>query len=200
MKGGQARNAVVPVPDADPRQDGRRDQSDESEGAHAVPPPTHDDGSGSHRPERRTHLPAHLEQRLRHPRATARGHARDARGFGVEDGRAHTEDARPGEEHLVARRSRHDAQPDEREERAAGERERHRSPIGDEPHRGLQEGRRDLIRKRHRADLCESKVELAFDGWIECHEERLQHVVYQMTEANRRDHSIDGPVQFFHDR
>ncbi len=48
-------------------------------------PMRHDEKGDKQRPDRRAGIAADLEQGLRQPVLAARGHARDARGFRVED-------------------------------------------------------------------------------------------------------------------
>jgi len=82
----------------------------------------------------------------------------------------------------------------EREEGAAREGERRRTAVGVEPDEWLQQRRRDLIGEGDQADLDERQPELHLEIGIDRREQRLQHVIEQMTEADRDENGENGVV------
>ena len=84
-RGVQPGQAVMPVPDPDVPQDRAGQQGHQGEHRQARLTPAGDHHGGGQRPQGLSGVAAHLEHGLRQAVAPARGHARHARGFRVED-------------------------------------------------------------------------------------------------------------------
>jgi hypothetical protein len=153
-----------------------------------------DDDRGPDGPERRADVAAYLKKRLRQAGTTARRHPGDARRLGVEHRGAYAEDSSADEKHSVRARGREDQQTDEREERADGQRERRRPSVGGEADDRLQERRRELVGERDESDLRKGQVKCDLQRRVDGEEQRLQHVVYQVTRADRQQNAVGGPL------
>ena len=182
------------VPEADVPQHGARQQREQGDGAEPGPSPMHDDDRGDERPERRAGVAADLKERLRESEPATGRHPRHARRLGMEDRRPDAEQAGADEQHLVALGEGENGQSGEREECAAGKGERRRTAIGVESDERLQERRRDLIGEGDETDLDERQPELRLEIRIDRREQRLHHVIEQMTEADRDEDGEDGVV------
>jgi len=71
-------------------------------------------------------------------------------------------------------------------------RERRRPPVGERTDHRLQQRRRDLIRERDGAELQEVERERQLQVRIDGRQERLQHVVAEMTVADGDEHAERG--------
>jgi len=58
----------------------------------------------------------------------------------------------------------------------------------------LQDRGGHLIHQRDDADLAEVQAQIRLDVRIDCRQQRLHHVVEQVTEADRQDHAEDRVV------
>src|SRR5690349_17536753 len=112
----------------------------------------------------------------------------------MEDRRPDAEQARTDEQDLVAVSDGEYGQPGEREERAARQSKRRRTAIRVQANEWLQQRRRDLISEGHQANLNERESELNLEIRIDRRQQRLQHVIEQMTEADRDEDGEDGVV------
>ena len=89
------------------------------------------------------------------------------------------------------RRDRHQQQTREREAHADRQRIRLRMLVGIDADQRLQQRRRDLVGQRDQADLPERQREVALQHRIDRQDQRLDHVVEQVREADRAEHGID---------
>ena len=119
---------AVPAADSD-REDDAGD-GDERAPPHARLPVRRDQKRREHRTQRRAGVAADLEDRLRQPVPSARGHPRDARRFRVEDRRTDADQRRRREQQRIRPRDRQQQQADQREAHADDQRVRRRPSIG----------------------------------------------------------------------
>jgi hypothetical protein len=73
-------------------------------------------------------------------------------------------------------------------------------PIGVQADQRLQDRRGHLVHQRDDADLAEAQAEIRLQIRIDGRQQRLHHVVEQVTEADRQDHAKDGGVGARHAR
>ena len=160
----------------------------------ALPVGEHDEG-GEQRPDRRAEIAADLEHRLGEAVLSARGEARHPRGLGVEHRRSHADQRRRQQHHAVARGHRHDHEPDERRAHADDERIRRRMAVGDVADDRLQDRGGDLEREGDEPDLAEVERERALEHRVDRHDQRLDHVVEHVAQADGGEHQHGGLVR-----
>ncbi len=185
---------VLAVPDADlPEHDHRRQRRDREPRQAALPVREHDEGR-QQRPERRPRVAADLEERLREAVLSSGCQPGDSRRLRMEDRRADA-DQRGGREHsreMVG--PRQEQQTRQRESHADGQRLRLRLAIGEIADHRLEERRGELVGERDQADVPEVERERGLEDRIDRRQQRLDHVVEQVTDAERADHGIGGPA------
>src|SRR5579872_2541939 len=115
----------------------------------------------------------------------AGGESGDPRRFRMKDRRADAEQRRPGDKRQVIRREGQGDEAKQGRAHAEGQRIGLRPAIGIETDQRLQQRSRDLIGQRQQPDLAEGEVEAALEDWIDRRQQRLHHVVEQVTEADR---------------
>ncbi|MCY1228443.1 hypothetical protein D9M72_407600 [compost metagenome] len=150
------------------------------------------DQRGQQRPHGAAAVAAHLEDRLRQPVLAARGHARHARRLGVEDRRPRADQRSGHQQHAVARRHRQQQQARQRERHGDGQRMRLGMLVGVQAHHRLQQRRRDLVGHGQQANLGEAQVEAPLEHRIDRQDQRLDHVVEEVGEADRGQHAEAG--------
>ena len=124
-------------------------------------------------PERLAEIAADLEQRLGETVATARGHARHARGFGMEHRRAHA-DQRRGESRIIGScRVRHQQQADQGEAHAEHQGIGLRLPVGVDADDRLQHRCRALEGEGDQADLGEGEAVAVLEDRVDRRHQRL---------------------------
>ena len=129
-----------------------------------------------------------LKQGLSGTVTSARGHARNARCFGMKD-RGTGSHQRCGDQHNgIAACDRKQQQTDQRRAHADREREGLRTFVCVKAHRWLQQRGGELKGERDQPNLREVKIELCFKKGVERWDERLNQVVEQMTKTKRQQY------------
>ncbi len=168
----------MPVADAD--EDDHREEGDSREPADARLAAGDDDKRGEDRPERGADIAADLKQGLREAVASARGHPRDPRGFRVEHRRPGAHHRRGEQQHEVAAGVCQQQQADQRHPHPDRQRIGLRAPIGEEPHRRLQERGDRLHRQGDQPDLRKAETVRTFQDRIDRRNQRLHRVVEEV--------------------
>ncbi len=114
-----------------------------------------------------------------------------------EDSGWNTEEPMPisaaaSENHEVARGKRHDEQADQRGGHAEHQRIGRRVAVGVIADHRLQQRCRALEGEGDEADLAEIELEGGFQHRIDRHDQRLDHVVQHVADADRGEHRDDG--------
>jgi hypothetical protein len=179
--GGGGPVTSVPGPELQQDDESHKRQGGEPDQARSAMIDHHE--SCQQRSDRRAEIASDLKEGLRRPEPPARGGAGNARGFGVEDGRTHSDQRGPAKQPAIGRPfgEQHDAAKGHRHPEA--QRMRHRATIRKMANDRLQDRSRNLKRQGDQADLPEQKTEFAFDHRIARGDERLDHVVQAMTKA-----------------
>ncbi len=120
--------------------------------------------------------------------ASARGQARDARGFRMEHRRSRADQCRGEQQQAETVGEREQQQAGQREAHADGQRIRHRPAIGVPADQRLQQRRGDLVGEREQADLAEIQRVMRLQQRIDRRQQRLDHVVEEMAEADGGEH------------
>ena len=154
-----------------------------------------DDERGEYGPGGLTHIAADLEERLREPVPPARGHARHARGFGMEDGRARSHQRHGDQQHGEARRVGERQQSRQREAHAGRQRVGERALVGIEADHRLQQACRELEGQGDDANLPEVEPELVLQDRVDGRNERLYDVIQAMRDADRDQDAEDRALR-----
>ncbi len=145
-------------------------------------------------PRRASHIAADLEDRLRQPVAPARSHPSHARRFRMEDRGAGADQRRGDQQYAIAGRDRQQQQSRQRETHADRQRMRLRMLVGVQADQRLQQRGGDLIGQRQQPDLHEAQIEAALEHWVDRQDQRLDHVVEHVGEADRGQHAEAGAL------
>ena len=188
----RAVEVVALIPGAHFPQHGEREHRGDPKPGEARLAVGNDDPGSEQRPRRAAGVAADLEYRLRQAMATAGGETRDARGFGMKDGRARTDQGRRREDARIIRRPRQDEEAGQRESHAGAQRVACRMLVGVDADDRLQHRRAHLVGESYGADLREAEVEAALQQGIDGDDQRLDHVVEKMRETNRSEHVEAG--------
>jgi hypothetical protein len=164
--GVQSRQAVMAIPHTHIPQHGAGEQRQQREEREAALSPAHHHQRSGQRSQRLTDVAAHLEQGLRQSETCAAGHARDARGLGMKNGRAHAEQRRADEHGAIAVRHREFGQSREREHRAEGQKPRCRPAIRIQPGQRLKNRRGHLIGQGHQPHLSKREAKISLQRRI----------------------------------
>ena len=105
---------------------------------------------------------------------------------------AHADQRGRGEHHQVVGGKRHQQEPDERRRHAEHERIGRRIAVGVVADHRLQQRRRALKGEGDDADLAKIERERAFQHGIDRHDQRLDHVVQHVADADRGEHGDHG--------
>jgi hypothetical protein len=151
-----------------------------------------DDEGGKQRPYGGAEVAADLEHRLGETVAAPRGHARHARGLRVKHRGAGTDQSGRAQQQSVAVRIGEQRQAGEGEGHAGGERIGPGTRVGVAADQRLQDGGRDLVGEGHDPDLPEGQVVTVLEHGIQRRQQRLHHIVEQMTEADCGQHRERG--------
>jgi hypothetical protein len=181
---------LVPAAHAPEHRD--RDERHDGEPRQASLPVRQDDEGGQERTERGTRVAADLEQRLREPVLPARCQPRDARRLRVKHGRANPDQGGRREHHAVVACDRQQQQSRQREAHADGERLRRGAAIGVVADHRLQQRRRRLVDQRDQADVAEVELKRLLEDRVDRRQQRLDHVVEQMADAQRTEDGEGG--------
>ncbi|MNN56609.1 hypothetical protein D3C81_1715490 [compost metagenome] len=107
----------------------------------------------------------------------------------MEDRRAGTHQRRRHQQHAIGWRHGQQQQPTQRKAHADGQRMWLRMLVCIQADDWLQQRRGDLVRQRQQADLGEAQVEAALEHRIDGQDQRLDHVVEEVREADRVQHA-----------
>ena len=173
--------ALVPVAHAPEHRD--RDERHDGEPRQASLPVRQDDEGRQQRAERGARVAADLEQRLREPVLPARCQTRDPRRLRVKHGGADPDQGGRREHHAVMACDRQQQQSRQREAHADGERLRRGAAIGVVADHRLQQRRRQLVDQRDQADVAEVELKRLFEDRVDRRQQRLDHVVEQVADA-----------------
>ena len=176
---------AVAIPPADIEQEDHAEERDHREPRQARLAEGHHDQRRQQRPQRRTDIASDLKQGLSESIPAARGKPCDAGRFRMEDGRAQADHRGAEHEHGVGRGPCKHQEPAKGRAHADGQRERERTAVRIKPHHRLEQRGGDIEGERDDADLGEIEREGILQHRVDRRQQRLDHVVEEMGEADR---------------
>ena len=192
---GPARSQMIAIPAAHIPQHGHGQQRHQREDGDAALPMGHHDEGGQQRSDGGADIAADLKEGLRQAMPPARGQPRHPGGFGMEDGGAGADQGGGQQQQIEMVRHRQQQEAAEGGAHADGERKGLGMAVGVVPHHRLQDGGRHLEGQRDQADLHETELERALQQRIDRRQQRLDHVVEQMGEADGGQHRKDRAIR-----
>jgi len=178
------------VPGAHADQYERGGEGRRREPSHRVLSVGEDDQRRQQRSDGASAVASHLEDGLRQALPPARGHLRHARGFGMEDRRAAADQGHRQQDRRVSRGEGQTQQSGQRETHAHRERIGLRVAVGVRPHEGLEDRGGELEHQRDEPYLGEGESVALLENRVHGRNDRLDHVVEQMAEADREQNRV----------
>ncbi len=194
QRGSGALLADVDVSSGGPGHQDHGDERRDGEVGDAALPSRHDDEGRQQWPQRAAGLAAELEDALRHAVLPARRVAGHPCRFGMEDRRADADAGRGQQQQRIAAGGGEADEASQGEPHADHHRIRHRMLVGVEPDQRLQQRGRDLEGQRHQPDLTEIERIGGLDDRIDRRDQRLDHVVEQVRDAQCDQHGHGGAL------
>ncbi len=183
---------TVFVPAADSHEDDDAEEGRDGEPGGADLSVGKDDEGGEQGADGGAGVSADLKEGLGEAVFAAGGHAGDAGGLGVEDGGAYADEGCGGEQDGEGGGDGEQEEADEGEDHADGEGVGHGALVGEVADEGLEERGGDLVGEGDEADLGEVEVEGCLEDGIDGGQQRLHHVVEEMTEADGGEDAEEG--------
>ena len=183
------------VPRADAGKHDHADQRDDGEpGDASLPVGQHDEGR-EQRTERRAEIAADLEHRLGEAVLAAGREPGHARGLWVKHRRSHADQSDGDQHQAIGRGKSGDDQAEQRTAHAEHERIGRGVTVGDEAHQRLEQRCGEGEGEGDEADLAEVERKALLDHGVERHDQRLNHVVQHVTDADGGEHRDRGALR-----
>ncbi len=176
---------LMAIPHADAREHDHRDQREEREEGNAALSVGHDDPHGEQWTDRRAGVAANLKDGLRQAIPPTRGHARDPRGFGMEDRRAGADHRGRHQQHGETGGERQRKQTQQGKTHAHGERKGLGMAVGVESDQRLQQRSGQLKGQGDQANLGKAQVKPGLEQRVDRDHQRLHGVVEKMGKTDR---------------